>query len=664
LFFCSGQGKIFKSENACKTFEIIFPVNSTHQYAARAGKDHIITQLKYNAQKKSIYFIKPLANLWDGVASQGYLPEMYELKNIFANSNKIKIENITAALIDTEKTSSLCNGILIEHAPSNTNGLKIYKSFDISTSSVYVYDFDMATNTVHSAIKPITTGESNSAQWFGGIRYNNLNPAIQYLMGYTCTKSIDSGHSFFNNYYYSHGQNNVPHTDLRTMLISKPSKNGSQDHLLLGTDGGLSFSNDGGVSYRNLNGGYLPITQIYGMGISLFDGNVSIGSQDNSIITYVPKTQNWEVEVMGDGYDVSYSKTTPGIAYGEYNYMAISKTNNSKAPFLINQNFTPSEGTSPYRNLVSTYNGASFFAGNKIYAVYDSINKWRPTSPTSVVRDYIFAFDVCQADNNIMYASNLWNSADNTIFKTIDGGKTWADISAAFNVTGLHPATAAQFRIHDIICNPDNGNEVWVSFGYLSNYENFNDGYNRVWHTTDGGATWEDYSQGLPALPNLCMVYLEGSNNGIFIANSYGVYFRNGSNDFWELYATDMPKCAVTELEINYCSGHLTACTFGRGVWQVSLPLDKMFKTDYEIKGATYWNKTASVPAKCINKNISLAANALLNINCDVYVAKGATIKLFNTNQIKLLNNAKILNGCSSEPIKIVIKKKNRWRWF
>jgi hypothetical protein len=108
---------------------------------------------------------------------------------------------------------------------------------------------------------------------------------------------------------------------------------GESDYIYLGTDGGLSFSNNGGKSFVNLNGESLPITQFYGMGVSPFTGSISAGSQDNSIMSYLPKEKKWIVAIRGDGYDVEYDKLRPNIAYGQYNSRAMMMTKNDVAPF-------------------------------------------------------------------------------------------------------------------------------------------------------------------------------------------------------------------------------------------------------------------------------------------------------------------------------------------
>jgi len=86
--------------------------------------------------------------------------------------------------------------------------------------------------------------------------------------------------------------------------------------------------------------------------------------------------------------------------------------------------------------------------------------------------------------------------------------------------------------------------------------------------TPDGGSNWYNYSGSLPNVPINCIVYQNGTNEGLYVGTDLGVYYTDGSMADWIPYQAGLPNVVVTELEISYNDNKLWAATFGRGLWQ------------------------------------------------------------------------------------------------
>src|SRR3954447_16724545 len=82
---------------------------------------------------------------------------------------------------------------------------------------------------------------------------------------------------------------------------------------------------------------------------------------------------------------------------------------------------------------------------------------------------------VAPSDSRVIWAGN---SAG--VFRSTDGGATWADVSG--------PIVDAGF----IAVHPANPNKAWVAAGWATTA--------RVYATIDGGATWIDSTDGLPPI--------------------------------------------------------------------------------------------------------------------------------------------------------------------
>jgi photosystem II stability/assembly factor-like uncharacterized protein len=105
---------------------------------------------------------------------------------------------------------------------------------------------------------------------------------------------------------------------------------------------------------------------------------------------------------------------------------------------------------------------------------------------------------------------------------------------------------------------------IWVTFS----------GYNagqKVYKSKDGGATWANISGGLPNIPIDCVVYEKKSTNPIYIGTDRGVYYLKDGLANFVPFKTNLPNVIVDELEIHYGTKTIVAATYGRGVWFAKL---------------------------------------------------------------------------------------------
>ncbi|GAL78046.1 glycosyl hydrolase [Algibacter lectus] len=105
-------------------------------------------------------------------------------------------------------------------------------------------------------------------------------------------------------------------------------------------------------------------------------------------------------------------------------------------------------------------------------------------------------------------------------------------------------------------------------------FSGYSDG-EKVYKTTDAGATWVNVSNGLPNIPMNTVVYRKNSlYDEVYIGADLGVYAIDNNVSSAVPFLTDLPKCAVQDLEIFYpteSTGIIRAATYGRGSWQANL---------------------------------------------------------------------------------------------
>lgn len=102
----------------------------------------------------------------------------------------------------------------------------------------------------------------------------------------------------------------------------------------------------------------------------------------------------------------------------------------------------------------------------------------------------------------------IYVATRNALIATTNAGQNWALIAESPNSP-----------INFIAVDPKDPNRVYITLG----------GYNaseKVFVTPDGGKTWVNYTFGLPNVPVNCIIYENGSNEGLYVGTDIGVFIR------------------------------------------------------------------------------------------------------------------------------------------
>lgn len=387
-------------------------------------------------------------------------------------------------------------------------------------------------------------------------------------------------------------------------------------------DGGLYKTTNGGTTWTDLSNG-LQISQIYRIGVSqTITNNIICGLQDNGSREIY--NNQWYEQTGGDGMECIIDYSNANTEYASYAYGKIYRTYNFWSSQTTISNNIPGQPNGAWVTpfVIHPTNPNILYAGyDKLYRSTNQGTSWTAISPV-LTSDLLRSVCVAPSNSNTIYVATF-----DTLYLTTNGGTNWYYV----------PLGIPNAKITYITVDPTNSQRVYIT---LSGYSPGN----KVFMSPNGGVNWYNYSGTLPNVPVNCIVYQNGTNEGLYVGTDVGVFYTDGSMTDWITYQTGLPNVVVTELEISYNNNKLWAATFGRGLWNSDL-----YSPSVGIENTTI-DKTVSVFPNPNNGTFTIQTND----------EKVSAIAIFNTLGEKVFEETKI----NSSQTNIDLNKVNAGVYF
>lgn len=432
------------------------------------------------------------------------------------------------------------------------------------------------------------------AFYFSKVVVSPENENRVYFLSFNMMESIDGGKTAF-------VADRGVHSDHHTMWIDPKNPN----RIIQGNDGGVFLSTDGAKTWNFLDG--LPIEQFYMVSTnSRVPYSVCGGLQDNSAWCGPSSDVSsgrvvgtaWYTVVGGDGEYSVWAPSDPDVVYSDAQNGSIERLDlKTHISHYIRPYLPGVEETKP-ADLKYRFNWTSPIA----------------VSPTDANEVYIGA---------------------NAVFKSTDGGKTWAAISGDLTrndkskqmIAGgpiQHDISGAETydTILSITLAPTDPKVIWVGTDdglvqvtrdggktwtevsknisgapewarvYQVGVSPFDAGTayvtydaheldNRgvyVYRTEDYGATWQSISNGLPNSPAHVVREDPNQKGFLVLGTDTGLYYSIDRGDHWQPLKSNFPTAAVMDVQFVKSTHDLVVATHGRGILVLDniRPLEEM----------------------------------------------------------------------------------------
>ena len=313
------------------------------------------------------------------------------------------------------------------------------------------------------------------------------------------------------------------------------------------TDGLLAKSLDNGNTWEIFEG--QSIRENYCLGVSQSNHYRTItGSQDNG--TSIKNQNNW-IEFYGaDGMEGIIHPLNDDWMIGSLQFGGKRRTKDGGYS---------QDGVNP-QDFSGAWVTPLMYDPNNQMSIYTMTNTLYRSdnfgSTWTTIAENIFDGDIQNAaiaenNSNIIAVSNY-----NQLKISNDGGINFTEVSQ--NLPNQY--------ITDITFDPNNDNTIIVTYGSYSNNNN------KIFISNNLGQSWENITYNLGNMPIRSVVIDHTDNSTIYLGAEIGVYKKNMMDDSWELYNENLPNTTVMELEVVYGTNTLRGTTWGRGLWEYSLP--------------------------------------------------------------------------------------------
>lgn len=315
--------------------------------------------------------------------------------------------------------------------------------------------------------------------------------------------------------------------------------------LYCGSDGGVYVSQNNGTSFTDLTAS-AQISQFYKIAVSKQTASKMVGGlQDNGGHAY--SNNQWKNYYGADGMDTAIDPNNSNLYYGFIQFgssLYISNNaGNSASGGVGSPNGLEGNWVTP---LVTNSLGELFAAYNNLYIL--SAGAWVQQNVTPIGSGNIELIAIDPSNNNTMYVAN-----GSSLYKSTDKGINFTQVySAASNITSIDVHTT-------------NSSIIYLTTQGTAGL---------ALKSINGGTAFTSFSEGLPNIGKNIIVHQgRNTNNPLYIGTSLGVYYRDDTMSLWEPFDTNLPNVSVTDLEINLEDEKIVAATYGRGIWQTSIPV-------------------------------------------------------------------------------------------
>lgn len=426
--------------------------------------------------------------------------------------------------------------------------------------------------------------------YYSQVRIDPSNADRIYVLGSALMVSDDAGQTF-----RSDGATQI-HVDHHDLWINPKDP----DHLILGSDGGVSASWDGTAHWRMFDN--LALGQFYTIAHDMRDPYyVCGGLQDNDPWCGPSNTrsfhgirhQDWYETAYGDGFWTVVDPTDSTIVFSE------SQNGNMNRYDLITGEKTPlrpitgprehGDTAKEYRFnwnsplLISRHDPATIFlGGNYLMRSRDRGMSWEEvggmdltkqidrdqldimgvpgSEPMMSIHDGISTYGNLTVVGESHFTADVIyvGSDDGNVQVTMDGGDSWTDVTG--NIPGL-PARTYVSRLAPSAHEPG---RVYASFDGHRNgdYEAY------VYVSENYGEDWERIDDGLPSGWSVnVVVEHHRAPNLLFAGNEIGIYVSIDRGQNWTRLKNNFPTVPVDDLVIHPRENDLIVGTHGRSAW-------------------------------------------------------------------------------------------------
>lgn len=354
------------------------------------------------------------------------------------------------------------------------------------------------------------------------------------------------------------------HSDIRSVdMVS--------NKVIVGSDGEIAYSGDGGINLATISNS-ISNHELWGFG-SAFKTDL-VASGNNHGPAMVKENGNGFEWYNLSGADQGNTDVNPlddryiySQGYSNYRYFRtgvhtmINEANLLDAGGIYSYFNSMEFHPNLYYSLI-THHAGQYPTGNPNLATWKNsliktIDNGATISIIKTFTDQVFREKVCMTNPNVIYV--IVGLANNKVWKTVDGGANWND------VTPTVAESLGKTNISDIAVSDADPNQVWITYSGVQNTC-------KVLKSTTGGAGWSlvGTQSTLTSNPNTKIIFQRGSDGGVYVANTSGVYYKNNTMPDWAMLGYGLPEMEIRFMFINYNSGKLRIGT-SRGAWENDL---------------------------------------------------------------------------------------------